>query len=435
MHFLRRGGLLLFYLLFSSRAADRSPLTLSDWVRRGVYHESIQYDWKSDHAYFLQQPRSCPASTDASVNILMLGDSVDRNLLDDGCDSMGETAELLEWGRDLSYLQAGKKWVQGGGVCKSRNFTWGYMNIYGSKKKGPYYQHFKNNPVDPYTDTEARIFQAIEQYKSALGVPDFVFYRADLWDLHVISASNFSLQEEKVYFEQYRENLNWAWETIRSMLPNSVLCTHTIPPILWEHGDKLFDEFMSNVRFVAAENEVVIFDWNQMLGRSDPHTYLRDKHHPDGRHSSSFARLVTGALSSWKCLNVTRPRFDLTGKIVSADNSLWFYIDPDTGVRHSIQTSANISHLPSYLSALEVLHLPPSQVADISQSPVMVPFLKEGSLVRMANEKDVYVIQGGKRCPIHDGRVFFAHGWSFDSVQVFTSKYPMALIPIGQMVV
>jgi hypothetical protein len=43
---------------------------------------------------------------------------------------------------------------------------------------------------------------------------------------------------------------------------------------------------MNSSRFVAMVNAVVTFDWNQMLGRSDTHTYLSDKHHPDSRHSS-----------------------------------------------------------------------------------------------------------------------------------------------------
>jgi hypothetical protein len=60
-------------------------------------------------------------------------------------------------------MNAGRKWGQAGGFCGSNDLSWAYVNIYGSKQKGPYYQNFHNNPADPYTDMESRIFETVKQ--------------------------------------------------------------------------------------------------------------------------------------------------------------------------------------------------------------------------------------------------------------------------------
>lgn len=409
--------------------------SLADWVRAGVYHESVLYDWRITHDFFRTKPQHCTnSSIPARVNILMLGDSVDRNLLDDGCElALGGWMSM--WGDELSYMHAGRKWVQAGAFCEgTNNLSWAYMNVYGSKQKGPYYQNFHNNPADPYTDTESRIFETVRQYRLKFGEPTYIFYRADLWDLHVVAASNFSRAETELYFTQYRENLQWAWSLLRRLSPLAMLCTHTIPLILWEHSEQLFDDFMSSLRYVATINDVTIFDWNQMLGRSDPHTYLRDKHHPDSHHSSSFARLVTSALLSWSCQESTRPRFDLGGKVITSNNSSFFYVDAESGIRHALHVAANDSGLPSYLKFCEVVLLSSAQLDETTCSSPnsSIPFIPDGSLIRMASEKTVYIVQNGQKCPIHDSRIFAAHGWSFENVQVFSSKYPMHLIPLGQ---
>ena len=69
-------------------------------------------------------------------------------------------------------------------MCQTSNFTLGFLNVYGSNMRGPYTRKkFVNSKEDPFTDTELRIPEGITQYTEKYGKPDFVIYRADLWDL------------------------------------------------------------------------------------------------------------------------------------------------------------------------------------------------------------------------------------------------------------
>jgi len=361
----------------------------------------------------------------------MLGDSVSRNLIDDGCSHLGGVIET--WGDSLLYSSAGKKWIHAGATCRSTNLLISSVNLFGSKKNGRYHNGFQNNQADPFVDTERRIPESIKQFSAKFGMPQYVSYRADLWDLHAIPSENVRLESQRnVYLQEYILNLFWAFDLIRELLPKATLISHTIPrtQAQWAslHGD-----YMNSLRYVAEFKGIVLFDWYQFLENSPPASYLRDQYHPDASHSINFMKVLTRALTAWSCVNMTISRTDLARTILSKAGGHTYYLVDEQGLRHLIEVNSTFPSLPSYFASSPRIVLIGSEIEKITLSSVSFRFLAEGSLVRNEHEKTVYLVKDGKKHPIQDGRAFLAHGWSFDEVLVLPSQF-IDFIAVGDKV-
>jgi len=313
------------------------------------------------------------------------------------------------------------------------------MNIYGSRRQGPYHNGFHSHQGDPFVDTEKRIPESIRQFSINFGKPQFIFFRADLWDMHVTSSRNFStVNDKKEHFQEYISNLLWAFDLIHQLLPNAVICTHTIPRANADWGGLLGD-YMNALRFSADTKGIVLFDWYQMMAESTPSSYLRDTYHPDVFHSIFFIRMVSTALSTWMCISLPRLRHDLAMKIVGSNGnktsmSGLLYLIDEQGLRHLIEPNATNSVMPSYLSRFEMVSFTISELEMITQSPVNLIILEEGVLFRHVSDKTVYYLWDGKKHPVHDGRIFQRHGWSFEDVKVIVSRLQFDIIPSGDAI-
>jgi len=231
------------------------------------------------------------------ISILILGDSIDRYLVDEICLP---PAQSHDWGIHFAY----KEGASASAVCETETFTIGFLHIYGTKFYGPYLHNHANTEDDPYADTILRIIQGIRQFTVAYGVPDFILFRSDLWDLHITGFKDLTWQENN------REQINATFikdctadfALIHTISPTSVLGTHTIPRPTW--GLYLFHQYENGLRYVSQRENYFLFDWEKLLLplSGDVTTYLRDVHHPNPTYTRSFGSIIISLMKKYFCI-------------------------------------------------------------------------------------------------------------------------------------
>jgi len=213
----------------------------------------------------------------------------------------------------------------------------GFLNIYGTPLHGPYaHNHHQGNDVDPYTDTLFRMQHGLEVYKAqGFGVPEFVFFRGEMWDLLVHSdcptaghkrstliaqvnllkgcgidaADDYLRANVKsnhsariAIIDKFIEDTTAGVEALRAMLPqNATLGVHTVPDISW--GRELFTEFQNGLRYAAGSTGAVLFDFNIIFSSSSQPLmhFLRDLHHPQVDVAAAFGAIIVRAFRTWYC--------------------------------------------------------------------------------------------------------------------------------------
>lgn len=241
--------------------------------------------------FFKKVPNHC--INKPFINILLFGDSIDRYIIDDICKSEHKT----EWAQNFTY----KEGAQASAVCRSDTVTIGFLHIYGSAPTGPYLHNHGNTRDDPYADTELRLKHGLNQYISLFGFPDFIFFRAEFWDLIVFDDRRNGLDLES-HFQKFIRDNNYAISIIRSISPTSILCTHTIPKPAW--GLALFYNYENGLRLLSDLNNLLLFDFQQLLSskQGDVGSFLRDQHHPTIAYSRSLGELLIYLLRQAACI-------------------------------------------------------------------------------------------------------------------------------------
>ena len=261
------------------------------WVEAGVLQAALDYSAVRAPAFLGAGPPAACEKTADEVVIFILGDSVDREMVDCSCD--GASGRLESWSDTFKY-QAG---VTADRVCiTSLNSAIGHLNIYGSAPTGPYLHGHVNTEDDPFADTELRVRHGIDQFAAKFGDPSLVLFRADLWDLHVTGEAQ-GLDRAEL-FERYLRNMREVFAYVRRRLPRTIVGTHTVPTIKW--GRTLFQQYQNAVRLLAREDdELVLFDF-QLLTQDLPlEAYLRDTHHPKPEFLLSFFQIIHGSALRW----------------------------------------------------------------------------------------------------------------------------------------
>ena len=228
------------------------------------------------------------------LNILLMGDSVDRYMVEDYCDRHDSPSVI--WSdifvtydhNCTSTCQIGMKRIA-------------FIQVYGSRKLPPYLFSRVNTPEDLYANTEDRIPQALTKYIALYGTPDYIFYRTELWDFHPRSGSvdvKGEMRNATQRLEEFISNHEWAISLIRSIVPTAYIGSHTVPNIKW--GMHLFHHYANSMRYISHKHGTFMYDWNLLLSSHQNYDYLRDGHHPSVPYSVSFAELVIQSLHAWK---------------------------------------------------------------------------------------------------------------------------------------
>jgi hypothetical protein len=150
------------------------------WVEQGMSLATLNYDPQILPAFITKGPEK-PCSTglhssDSKVRLFLLGDSVNRMMIDDACGALGGIAQ--RWTTGFAY----RIFASPDKSCITVDGVIAFLNIYGSAPRGPYEGgHGSNNSVDdPWADTELRVQHGLDQFIEKFGTPNFVLFRSDV---------------------------------------------------------------------------------------------------------------------------------------------------------------------------------------------------------------------------------------------------------------
>ena len=216
------------------------------------------------------------------LDILLLGDSVDRMTVTDGCAHY--RGVLDPWGQDVITYNSGNKF--GSGLCKATWGTLGFAHLFGARPTGPYIWGADNRTG--LIETTARLDFVIRHYnKSFAKLPDVVVYQSNLWDGVALADRYNETSHRSSVINQYMNDIVRNCKQIMAMLSDtSVLLLRTTPA----YRLPLTRELNSALRVVASRKNIGLLDWDAMTGGIHNRSKVfRDHSHPNVDHTRGFA--------------------------------------------------------------------------------------------------------------------------------------------------
>lgn len=154
----------------------------------------------------------------------------------------------------------------------------------------------------PIVDTDHRIEYSLKEYVLQFGEPDFILFRADVWDLQTHFKSHSTAAMSKQHIFKFIADYKYDLDLIRRIKPpHSYLGTHTVPKIT-----KYLENFNTVeyvLRYLSDTQELFLFDFNHLLSgkESNPDEYLQDEIHPNQEYSEAIGNVLITMCKSWKC--------------------------------------------------------------------------------------------------------------------------------------
>lgn len=236
------------------------------------------------------------------VHLLLLGDSVDRQIVTDGCGVWPDTVGGLEWGRGVfAYADPPHDATA---RCEAAWGSASFLHLFGSRPRGPYYEGRANSPADSFVDTPARIQRGLVLYTELFNeAPTLVLFQCGLWDVELAGGgahqrgssltvgADVAADRALDLMRNFTVNMHALVNQLLDALPpTSLLVLRTTPlarNYLWQA------ELNAALRGVAATAGVGVLDWDAWTrGEAAFGTNLfRDFHHPTPALSRDF--LVT----------------------------------------------------------------------------------------------------------------------------------------------
>lgn len=221
-------------------------------------------------------------------HILLLGDNVDRNIVDDLCSiSVADEPPVADWTQGVFRYKEG---ASAAAYCQRPWGSVAFVHLYGASPRGPYLHDHVNTPDDPYTDTILRIEKSLSVYKDVfLKSPDMIVYQSNLWDEHLYRdpAKRGGHPYVSLIVQKYLLNMEENIRLIRKLTPaDTLLLLRTTPtayPILQP-------QFNAAIRLLGHRLDVGVVDWEVMAIRAEHSTVstFRDFHHPNEETSRAF---------------------------------------------------------------------------------------------------------------------------------------------------
>ena len=212
------------------------------------------------------------------VRILLLGDSIDRYLVADGCAGLG-ASEPWDWSDGLFPYRHG---MSGAGMCSTPDgsATLASLHLFGAAPAGPYL-HNHGGELD---DTAPRISRGLEQFRNKAGQgPTHIVYHSNSWDalLHLRERSGVAL------LRAFVADVNATLARLRELEPDAKLLVRTTPSNM-----PLKAMYNEGLRIAAARQGVPLLDWNAQVAPLLLHyePFYRDNGmHPSVHYSRAFA--------------------------------------------------------------------------------------------------------------------------------------------------
>ena len=259
-----------------------------------------------------------PHTQEHQTHVLLLGDSIDRHIVEDWCLLSSKGArriipyESLFNDGSLRYQQSH---VSMNLCSNNRGDSLAFVHHFGSHPWGPYHSIGNvNNRSDPLISTLPRLERAIQLYMNKVGRPSRIFYNSELWDAvaiysHAMSVGNdnITIPTSPLYQENLRSFEMRLHERIDGILGavalydasmrsnNTIPLSLPLPPVevalrttCWvvKHADRLRD-YNDIIRRVSLSRNLTLYDfdrdcWGTMKDHPPNSGYfiLRDFIHP-----------------------------------------------------------------------------------------------------------------------------------------------------------
>jgi hypothetical protein len=214
------------------------------------------------HCSFWMFFLNCVIYNVRSDDLLLLGDSVDRNACIEWCATkrvIGSVTNSSVWGPWVLAAQHMIAGRMGTYYCKTHLDSVAYAQIYGSNAVGPY-RKYGINPSDIYDHTTARLNLSISTYISLYGLPDRIIFNTVQWDVaHLIQhVKKFNIKDVAIKF---KSNVLARLNEIVHLVGESVdVGVRTGPRSLY-HLD-LVHVFNELVREIALEKNLTLYDYD-----------------------------------------------------------------------------------------------------------------------------------------------------------------------------
>lgn len=279
----------------ASPAAPSRTDALADAAWRSVSEGA----WDAAHTWAPLEPAPPPWPGRASTHVLLLGDSLDRYTVEDGCAAWG--AAVSPWADDV-FPHLGKKGTSGSRVCSPP--AWGslaFLHMYGAPPHGPYYRGHVSVAGNPFADTAARIPRALQRYTEVFGrAPDAVVYQSSLWDAARCNANATCAGAGwREYLRTHGDYLAANVEAIRAGLPpGTPVALRTSPSNPTNNGMGIA-ALNAVARAVARRVRAPLLDWAAAFANAhNPASVFRDGAagwHPAALYGAAFIQAVVRA--------------------------------------------------------------------------------------------------------------------------------------------
>ena len=246
-------------VIHSSFDVIKENRELSNYVRKIISFVSVDYNQTQDFDTLLSSPTCKPHHCKAdherhgTVKVLLLGDSVDRNMVSDFCHGNPIYNFSSNWA-NIYYGNGGGN--AGSSCCTSPHFILCNAHIFGSAAKGPYQNGYQNNANDLHVDTELRIPQCMHDFITQFGHPEFVLLRTELWDMGtlekvILPRRNTTAVDLRELSTEFIANYRNALKIIRHWSPSALLGSHNVPKPSFPTA--FFHAYLHAMRYLSEE--------------------------------------------------------------------------------------------------------------------------------------------------------------------------------------
>lgn len=260
--------------------------------------------WSNAHPPHWIYPQSL-APTGEPVHILSFGDSVDRHVVDAGCQSWNGVSSdwadaIFRYREDLRPMPYGAG--SGSRMCVTDWGSFSFLHMYGAAPFGPYTHGHVNSQFDPFADTSSRLPRALEHYVRLRGhYPSHVTYQSLIWDMaNEPKDMNRSLAMSQLL--QYMNNVQHNVRLLRSLLPPwSCIGIRTAP--IAAHLPPRPSYLNEGLRKIAGQLRVPLLDYQQMVATAQNQSAaFRDGAvHPSEYYAAIYANHVVRTARAGSC--------------------------------------------------------------------------------------------------------------------------------------
>ena len=313
-------------------------------------------------------------------NVLLIGDSVDRNMVTYWCKKHGVVKTASTWGNP--NIRDGRKSKQPTSFCNnSAGDYFAAVHIFGSSN-GPYLWV----DTDKFSATSIRMKLAVDSTKE-IGPLDEVIYNSELWDMRPQFVQKELEKKYELEVKSYEKNLtiieqdtNLRLDELVAMIGDNVklgLRTSAWSPGYGYFGavGELFRDYNTMLRRLSVERNLTLYDYDSDLWSAVSYNYsmhsvlFLDIAHPShvnsllagekimGQRFTKFYHTNTPQMTNSLCstLNSTNESvMNLLHRCTNYSISLLYAIDSDrddeehSNIPYNISTSRNdsLEHIP-----------------------------------------------------------------------------------------